>query len=45
MLLPMFLIRIDEQNMYSMASFILNEASEFSWGWGCYVVNLGSEGC
>lgn len=35
MLLPMFLIGINEQNMYGMTAFILNEASGVLGAWTC----------
>jgi len=43
MLLPVVLVGIDEQNIYSMAVFVLNEASGVFWG--VDVVYLDSGGC
>lgn len=45
MLLPMFLIGINEQNMYGMTAFILNEASGGFGGVDMYGVYLCSGGC
>ena len=45
MFLPIFLMGIVEQNMYSMTFFILNEASGFLGGVGACVVYLGSGEC